>query len=153
MAVKALAYGMPGVRVDGNDVLAVYKATREARERALAGEGPTLLELVTYRMAGHSSSDDPTRYRPAAEVEEHKQQDPIARFRRYLEQRGLWDQAREDALWAACREAINKAIQDNERVPRPELESLFSDVYAQMPPDLKRALEEERHHRGEGKFP
>ena len=152
-AQKAVAYGMPGVRVDGNDVLAVYRATREARERALAGDGPTLLELVTYRMGGHSSSDDPTRYRPAAEVEEHKQQDPIARFRRYLELRGLWDAAREEQLWTRCRELVNKAIQDNERVPRPELESMFSDVYADMPPALKRALEEERHARGEGKFP
>ena len=153
MAQKAVAYGMPGVRVDGNDVLAVYRATREARERALAGEGPTLLELVTYRMGGHSSSDDPTRYRPASEVEEYRKQDPVVRFRAHLERRGLWDQAQEEALWTRCREVVNKAIQENEKVPRPELESMFSDVWAEMPENLKRDLEEERRARGEGKFP
>src|SRR5205814_2939091 len=79
IAEKAVAYGMPGMRVDGNDALAVYRATREARERALRGEGPTLIEAVTFRIAGHSSSDDPRRYRPDAWVEECTKQDPLAR--------------------------------------------------------------------------
>lgn len=152
-AQKAIAYGMPGIRVDGNDVLATYKATRDARERALRGEGPTFLEFVTYRMAGHSSSDDPKRYRPESECEHYRQKDPIERFRQYLEARGLWDAKKDEALWVRCRETVNQAIQENERVPRPELISLFSDVYAEMPRDLAEALEEERQARGEGRFP
>ncbi|MCO5167597.1 MAG: thiamine pyrophosphate-dependent dehydrogenase E1 component subunit alpha [Planctomycetes bacterium] len=152
-AQKAVAYGMPGVRVDGNDVLATYKATRDARERALRGEGPTFLEFVTYRLAGHSSSDDPKRYRPESECEAFRQKDPIERFRAYLEARGLWDAQKDEALVARCREAVNQAIQENERVPRPELISLFSDVYAEMPRDLQEALDEERQARGEGRFP
>ena len=153
MAHKAVAYGMPGVRVDGNDVLAVYKAVRDARERGLKGEGPTLLEFVTYRMGGHSSSDDPTRYRGDAQVEDAKERDPIDRFRPYLETRGLWDETKQEALVAECRQAVNDAVKEAERVPKPELESLFSDVYAEMPADLRRALEEEQNARGEGKFP
>jgi 2-oxoisovalerate dehydrogenase E1 component alpha subunit len=152
-AQKAIAYGMPGIRVDGNDVLATYKATRDARERALRGEGPTFLEFVTYRMAGHSSSDDPKRYRPEAECEAYRRRDPLERFRAYLEQKGLWDQAKEDALWARCRDAVNQAIQENERVPKPELISMFSDVYATMPKALQETLDEERDARGEGRFP
>ncbi|MCA8921039.1 MAG: thiamine pyrophosphate-dependent dehydrogenase E1 component subunit alpha [Planctomycetes bacterium] len=153
LAHKAIAYGMPGVRVDGNDVLAVVKATQDARERGLRGEGPTLIEAVTYRMGGHSSSDDPTRYRSDHEVETAGQRDPIERFKDYAEKRGLWNAELNEAEFAAAREVVNKAIKDNERVPKPELESLFTDVYAEMPPSLARVLEEEREARGEGKFP
>ncbi len=152
-AQKAVAYGMPGVRVDGNDLLAVYKATHEARERAVAGEGPTFLELVTYRMAGHSSSDDPTRYVPREELETYEKLDPILRFTRYLEEKGLWDAAKDEAFRQEARDEVNAAIKENERVPRPELESLFSDVYEVMPENLRRDLERERDARGEGKFP
>ncbi|RMG12319.1 MAG: pyruvate dehydrogenase (acetyl-transferring) E1 component subunit alpha [Planctomycetota bacterium] len=152
-AQKAIAYGMPGVRVDGNDVLAVYKATRDARERALAGEGPTLLELVTYRMGGHSSSDDPSRYVPSEELEAWERKCPIARFKLYLEAKGIWDEAKDEALREEARAEVNQAVRDNERVPRPELETLFTDVYAEMPETLRRDLEREREARGEGKFP
>ncbi len=150
---KAVAYGMTGVRVDGNDVFATYKAVRDARERAVRGEGPTFLEFVTYRLAGHSSSDDPKRYRPEAECEAWRAKDPIERLRLYLEARGLWDAAREEALLERCRKAINEAVNDNERVPRPELISMFEDVWAELPPDLAAALDEERQARGEGRFP
>jgi pyruvate dehydrogenase E1 component alpha subunit len=84
IAVKARAYGLPGVAVDGNDVLAVYSATREAVDRARRGEGATLIEAVTFRIEGHSSSDDPTRYRDEQVVESWRQRDPIDRFRYYL---------------------------------------------------------------------
>src|SRR6185503_15031034 len=88
IAVKAEAYGFPGVRVDGNDVVAVIEATREAVERARRGEGPTLIEAVTFRMGGHSSSDDPTRYRDAGLLAEWERRDPIVRFRAHLSGRG-----------------------------------------------------------------
>jgi len=152
-AQKAVAYGMPGVRVDGNDVLAVYVATQEARERAVRGDGPTLIELVTFRMAGHSSSDDPTRYIGAEKFEEYKQLDPLLRLRRLLESKGLWDEEKDEALRQEVRDEVNGAVKENERVPKPELETLFSDVYAEMPADLRACLEAEQEARGEGKFP
>jgi 2-oxoisovalerate dehydrogenase E1 component alpha subunit len=153
MAQKAVAYGMPGVRIDGNDALAVYKATRDARERALRGEGPTLIEAVTYRIAGHSSSDDPRRYRPDSWVEECTKQDPLLRVRRHLESKGLWDDEKEEALKTKCRDEVNDAVKEAERVPRPELETLFSDVYAEMPRALRDQYETEKTARGEGRFP
>lgn len=153
MAQKAVAYGMPGVRVDGNDALAVYKVTRDARERALRGDGPTLIEAITYRIAGHSSSDDPRRYRPDSWVEQCSKHDPVLRLRRYLEARGLWDDEKEEALKAKCRDDVNDAVKEAERVPRPELESLFSDVFAEMPKALREQYEAEKTARGEGRFP
>lgn len=152
-AQKAVAYGMPGVRVDGNDILAVYKATKDARDRALAGEGPTLIELVTFRMAGHSSSDDPTRYIGTEEFERHKKLDPLERFRIYLENKGLWSAEQEETCRQEARDTVNTAIKENERIPKPELESMFTDVYKELPDDLRATLAEEQEARGEGKFP
>lgn len=97
-AAKAGAAGVEGVRVDGNDVLAVVEATRKARARAVAGEGPTLLELVTYRMGAHTNSDDPTRYVPQAELEAWRQRCPIERLRRRMSESGRWDDAAHQAL-------------------------------------------------------
>lgn len=152
-AQKAVAYGMPGIRVDGNDPLAVYVTSRDARERAIKGEGPTLLELVTFRLAGHSSSDDPTRYIGSEVFEAKKKLDPITRFRTYLEAKGLWDADQEEAHRKEARDEVNAAIKENELVPKPELETLFSDVFAEMPANLKACLETEQSARGEGKFP
>lgn len=152
-AQKAVAYGMPGVRVDGNDILAVYKATADARARAVAGDGPTLIELVTFRLAGHSSSDDPNRYIAPEVRAKWEKLDPIDRSLRYLEGRGIWDAEQDAAYRKQVRAEINEAIKDNERVARPELESIFSDVYAEMPANLRETLEIEQDARGEGRFP
>jgi TPP-dependent pyruvate/acetoin dehydrogenase alpha subunit len=152
-AQKAVAYGMPGVRVDGNDILAVYKATADARARALAGDGPTLIELVTFRLAGHSSSDDPNRYIAPELRAKWEKLDPIERSARYLESRGLWDADKEAAYRKEVRAEVNQAIKDNERVARPELESIFTDVYADMPQNLRARLKIEQDARGEGRFP
>jgi TPP-dependent pyruvate/acetoin dehydrogenase alpha subunit len=137
-AIKAEAYGFPGVLVDGNDVLAVYRATREAIERARRGAGPTLIECLTYRLGGHSSSDDPTRYREAAQVAQWEERDPIARFRSYLEGRGHWDQEAEDATRAECEAQIREAVIANEQVGPVALATLFDDVLAELPPHLLR---------------
>lgn len=153
IAEKAVAYGMPGVRVDGNDALAVYRATSEARARALRGEGPTLIEAVTYRRAGHSSSDDPRRYRPDAEADEAARKDPVERVRRYLEGRGLWDEAKEEAARREARDEVNEAVKEAEKTPRPELEALFSEVWKTMPKALREQYDAERAARGEGRFP
>ncbi|MGC3999020.1 MAG: lipoyl synthase [Anaeromyxobacter sp.] len=132
IAQKAVAYGMRGERVDGNDLLAVLQATREARARAAAGEGPTLLECVTYRVEGHSTSDDPRAYRPAELVEPWKKKDPILRLRRHLARRSLLDDAADAQLKEGVREELQRALKEAEAHPaKPPLESLFEDVYAE----------------------
>lgn len=142
VAVKARAYGFPGLRVDGNDVLGVYVATREAAERARAGDGPTLIEALTYRIQGHSSSDDPTRYRSAEEVDAWRRRDPLARFRTYLERRRLWTTHDEEKLLAQLNDEITEAIRVAEAAPPPETRDLVEDVYAQTPWHLRAELAE-----------
>lgn len=142
IAVKAQAYGFEGVRVDGNDVLAVYKVAQKAVERAREGGGPTLIEAVTYRLGGHSSSDDPTRYRDPQEVERWQRRDPLIRFRRYLESRGLWSEKKEIQLQEKLHEEISRAIQEAEAAPPPPIETLIEDVYAEPPPRLRKQLAE-----------
>jgi 2-oxoisovalerate dehydrogenase E1 component alpha subunit len=129
MAQKAHAYGMPGIRVDGNDILAVYRVCKEAVDRARKGEGPTMVETVTYRMASHSSSDDADRYRDKAEYELWQKRDPIQRFQSYLERRGLWSQEWLDEITEAFKAELNAAIKHAEAASKPSLASLFEDVY------------------------
>lgn len=142
IAIKACAYGMPAVRVDGNDVLAVYAATREAVERARRGDGPTFLELVTYRRLGHSSSDDPSRYRDEAEVAVWERRDPVERLRRHLEGRGLWDSDRETALQDRIAAEVNEAIRQAEAASPTDRNSLVTDVFAEVTPQLEEQLRE-----------
>jgi pyruvate dehydrogenase E1 component alpha subunit/2-oxoisovalerate dehydrogenase E1 component alpha subunit len=142
LAVKALAYGMPGVRVDGNDVLAVYATVKEAVERARRGEGPTLVEALTYRVAAHSSSDDPTRYRDERVTAEWKQKDPIARLRRFLLAQGLLDAAGDERLRAEVDTEVREAIAAEEPVGPPPLRTLVEDVYAEVPAHLEEQLAE-----------
>jgi pyruvate dehydrogenase E1 component alpha subunit len=133
IAEKALAYGFPGIQVDGNDVLAVYAAAREAVARARAGDGPTLIECVTYRLGVHTTADDPTKYRSAEEVAEWERKDPLTRFRTYLQKRNLLDEdveARADA-------EIAGAVARFEATPTPDPLTIFDHVYAELPPDLK----------------
>jgi pyruvate dehydrogenase E1 component alpha subunit len=132
-AQKALAYGFEGVRVDGNDVLAVISAARAAVEKARRGEGPTMIECLTYRMGPHSTSDDPNRYRTKKEIEDWKAKDPIERFRGYLERRGYWTKDFEDSLRSAIDSEINSALKAEENVREPQLETMFNGVYAEMP--------------------
>ncbi|MFY9342825.1 MAG: pyruvate dehydrogenase (acetyl-transferring) E1 component subunit alpha [Planctomycetota bacterium] len=141
MAVKADAYGMPGVRVDGNDVLAVMRASKQAVERARRGDGPTLIETVTYRMASHSSSDDAGRYRDAKEYEAWKKRDPIARFQRHLQHKKLWTEAFENECTEGAKAAIQAAVTAAEATPAPGPETLFDDVFMNLTPQLK----EQRH--------
>lgn len=133
LAVKAEAYGMPGLRVDGNDVLACYVATRKARERALAGEGPTFVECLTYRLGGHSSSDDPTKYRDESEAAVWEQRDPLLRHRTWLTNRGEWTAEREEDFLSDAGKRISEAIKTVEASEPVAVESLFTDVWATMP--------------------
>ena len=142
IAIKAKAYGFEGVRVDGNDILAVYRTAKEAVEKARKGAGPTLIEAVTYRLGPHSSSDDPTRYRTKEELEAWQRRDPIIRFRRYLEKKGLWSESDEKRAQEDTNREIDEAITYAEKVSRPALETLFTDVYADMPWHLQEQLRE-----------
>jgi pyruvate dehydrogenase E1 component alpha subunit len=133
LAEKAHAYGMPGIRVDGNDILAVVSVTRRAVARAVSGLGPTLIEAITYRVGAHTTSDDPNRYRQPSEVEPWMQYDPIQRFREFLAGRGLWDDTAEQALVAEIDVVFRAAVTQAEATPAPSLSSMFDDVYAKLP--------------------
>ncbi len=141
IAVKADAYGMPGVRVDGNDVLAVFQATHEAAERARAGEGPTLIEALTFRIGPHSSSDDPTRYRPSGQLEEWQAKDPIERLKAFMKKTGTWEDALDGELVERINDEIAQAVKHAESVPMPASSTLFEDVYAEMPKHLREQQE------------
>jgi pyruvate dehydrogenase E1 component subunit alpha len=149
LAVKAAAYNIEGVRVDGNDVLAVYAATLAAVEKARSGGGPTLIEAVTYRLGAHSTSDDPTRYRDSAEVELMRSKDPISRFQRYLRERGLWDEQYEGRLRQEMLNTVKAAIARAETVPQPGVRSLFEDIYAETTEELRSEADELAEEVGE----
>jgi pyruvate dehydrogenase E1 component alpha subunit/2-oxoisovalerate dehydrogenase E1 component alpha subunit len=148
-AIKALAYGMPGVRVDGNDVLAVYATVRDAVARARGGGGPTLIEAVTYRVGAHSSSDDPSRYRPEGDDAAWRDKDPLARFGAYLAATGVLDAAGAAAQRAELEAEIKAAVDAEESVPAPPLRSLIENVYSRPPATLEEQLRElERSREG-----
>jgi len=147
-AIKALAYGMPGVRVDGNDVLVVHAAVAEAAARARQGGGPTLIEAVTYRMGAHSSSDDPHRYRSDAEEASWADKDPLRRFGAYLAAAGVLDAAGGAAQRAAIEAEIAAAVEVEERVGPPPLRSLIENVYARTPAALEEQLADLERVRG-----
>jgi pyruvate dehydrogenase E1 component alpha subunit len=133
LAGKAIAYGIKGVRCDGNDALAVYRTVREAVERAARGEGPTLVEMVTYRLGGHSSSDDPKAYRLPDEVEHWSKVDPLVRLRKHLEVLGVWDDKAESRARTRIEAELRDCIEAAEKKPPPSLESMFNGVYEERP--------------------
>lgn len=137
IAVKAHAYGIRGVRVDGNDVLAVHRVVKEAVDRARAGEGPTFVEALTYRMGPHSSSDDPTRYRSTDEVESWGRKDPIARMEKYLRKAEILDDAIAQAIEERLRAELDAALAEVEDLGPPDRETVFEDIYATPPPHLE----------------
>lgn len=144
IAQKAIAYGFDGVQVDGNDVLAVYRVTEEALDRARSGGGPTLIEAVTYRLGHHTTADDWTRYRTEEEVEAWKTRDPIQRFRSYLESKHLWGDDQEEQLQEKTKEEIRQAVETYENLPERDVEEIFKYTYAEMPWNLQEQLDELR---------
>ena len=142
IAIKASAYGFPGIKVDGNAVEEVYAASVEAVDRARRGQGPTLIEAETYRLGAHSSSDDPTRYRDSREVEQWKARDPIEQFKARMIQRKLWSEERDQALRGELLRLVNDAIDEAEGKPPPGPETLFDDVYASDPWNLAEQRQE-----------
>ncbi|MEK7467709.1 MAG: thiamine pyrophosphate-dependent dehydrogenase E1 component subunit alpha [Planctomycetota bacterium] len=157
IAQKAVAYGMEGVRVDGNDILAVVTASRKAIEKARAGKGPTFLECVTYRRLGHSSSDDPTRYRDAAEVKAWEEKDPIERFRKYLSNKNIWTDAWQKQLETEINGEITAGVREGEAAGPPPVSTMFDDVFKEVPPVLEEQrqdlLRQDEAKKGDGAFP
>lgn len=137
IAIKAKAYGFPGIKCDGNDAEVVYATVSQAVARARSGGGPTLVECETYRIGAHSTSDDPTRYRDPKEVEVWKKRDPIERMQARVFERKLMTKADDEALRKELLDEVNQAIKTAEALPNPPLSTLFEDVYAELPWHLK----------------
>ncbi len=142
IAIKGRAYGVPSVRVDGNDLLAVHAVLAEAVARARAGEGPTFIEALTYRIGAHSTSDDPTRYRSDAEVEVWKKKDPLDRLRRYVVKQGWASDESDKTLDEELTKEIAAAVNAVEALPPPDRASMFEDVYAEKTWNLREQQEE-----------
>ena len=136
IAQKALAYGIEGVQIDGNDIFAVYQVTREAVDRARQGGGPTLIEAVTYRLGPHTTSDDPSRYRDVDEVAEWKERDPLERVRRYLSANDAWSEAWQADLEAEASEEIERAVGLAEGLAPPAAEEMFLAMFEEPTPAL-----------------
>ena len=137
LADKAVGYGMPGERVDGGDVLAVYEATREAVDRARAGDGPTFIEAVTYRIAPHATADDPRAYIDLERVEQEKQNECLGRYERYLRRLGVLGDEVAEQIRAEAAEAMRRGIADAEAEPDPDPELVFEHAYVDPPPNLR----------------
>lgn len=142
LAQKALAYGFPGIQVDGNDVFAVYKATAEALARARSGGGPTFIECLTFRMADHTTADDAARYRNPEEVAAWRGRDPLLRLELFMAGKGLWDEAYGQKSKAAAEGAVAEAIEAMEAAPPPERAAMFEHTAASLSPRQIAQLEE-----------
>ena len=131
IAKRAEGYDFSGIEVDGNDVLAVYEAAKEAFERAHRGDGPTLIEAKTYRLTAHSSDDDDRRYREREEIEEWRQKDPIVRFEKYLEENGLLDEEKKEEVAGRIKAEVDEAVEYAEEAPYADPEEALERVYAE----------------------
>jgi pyruvate dehydrogenase E1 component alpha subunit len=150
IAQKACAYGFPGIQVDGNDILAMYIASKEAVDRARRGDGPTLIEAYTYRLGNHTTSDDARKYRLEQELKEWEPKDPLIRFKAYLIDKGLLDDKKDEVLWNEARDRTEKAVADAEAFPAPKLEDTFRFTYEKMPVELEEQLNHLREEYKDG---
>src|SRR5712692_122966 len=136
-AARGAGFGISSKLVDGNDILAVYDVMHRAIENARSGHGPTLVETLTYRIGAHTTADDPTRYRDAAEIEAWRAKDPILRFKRFLMKRDLLDEERDRQLIETVEEEINEAVREAEAMPPPAPDSFFDWTFANLSPRLQ----------------
>lgn len=141
IAQKAIAYGIPGIQVDGNDLLAVYRATKEAVDYARAGNGPVLIEGETYRMGAHTTSDDPSKYRASQEEEEWKPRDPLLRVKKYLIAQHLWDDARDEQARADTQAQADDAFREAEQKKPNSPDEIVTHAFAQPTPEMARQAE------------
>lgn len=138
LAQRALGYDIPGVRVDGQDPLAVLMVMKEAVQRARSGGGPTLVEALTFRYGPHTTPDDPKKYRTQEELDTWQRRDPLQRMRLYLVQKGLWTDGEDEELYQWAKEQVNAAVAEAEAAPRPSVDDLFDYLYAEPTPELLR---------------
>ncbi len=146
LAQKAIAYGIPGIQVDGNDVLAMYVATTEAKKRALNGEGPTLIEAVTYRMGPHTTSDNPKIYREDKEVEAWSKKDPLIRFKQYLIAKKYWSDKEDEKLFESTKKNVLDTFKKVEQTGLVPLEDIFKYTYDQLTPALQEQMEKYQNY-------
>ena len=132
LAQKALAYGFEGIQIDGNDIFSVYKATKEALDKARDGGGPTFIECFTYRMSDHTTADDATRYRLKEEVEAWKAKDPVLRLKLFMEKNGLWTEQYQKEVEEKSRDMIDEAVKKEEAIERPHPEDMFAYTYESL---------------------
>jgi len=137
IAVKSIAYGMQGIKVDGNDFFAMYAALKEAANYARQNKGPVLIEALTYRKGAHTTSDDPTKYRTKENEEEWAQTDPLKRMGNFLKEKGLWSDALEEKITEEFKKEVDMHFEEAEKTPTYKLEDVFKYTYVDMPDDLK----------------
>ena len=142
IAAKAEAYGIEGIRVDGNDIFGVYQVTNQAVKKARRGDGPTLIEAVTYRLGAHTTSDDPRLYRDTQEVENRKLKDPISRFKKYLLKNGYLTEEKDQALEKEIKDTIQLNITKAESMDSPLVKEMFEDVYDDTPWHIQEQFQE-----------
>ncbi|UQF18994.1 pyruvate dehydrogenase (acetyl-transferring) E1 component subunit alpha [Vagococcus lutrae] len=140
LAQKAVAAGIPGIQVDGMDALALYEATKMAKDYALAGNGPVLIETLTYRYGPHTLSDDPTRYRPEGEVEEWQAKDCLIRMRKYLGDKGLWNEEMEQEVIDATTQEVNEALDTADKAPKMKVSEMLESVYEVPTPRIAKEI-------------
>ena len=132
IAQKAIAYGINGIQVDGNDIFAVYSAMKDAVERGRKGKGATLIECFTYRMGDHSTSDDALRYRTKEEVEQWQKKDPVERLEKFMRKKGILDERRKQKVLESAQEKIEAEVEKFENMPAPDPKDIFKYVFAEM---------------------
>jgi pyruvate dehydrogenase E1 component alpha subunit len=152
VAQRAIGYDIPCMQVDGNDLIAVYKVTRDAAKRAKSGGGPTFIEAVTYRLADHTTADDARRYRDPKEVEAWVGKDPIIRLRKYLTAKGLWNDEKQRQLDEEAKVMVADVIKAAETIAKPSTDDIFDHVFATLTPELELQKKTMRTH-SLGQFP
>ncbi len=151
LAQKAIAAGIPGIQVDGNDAIAVRHVISEALGQARSGGGPTLVEAITYRLSDHTTSDDASRYRDPEEVATAWKQEPMVRLRKHLTKLGAWNDAQEEALKAECAREVEAAVDQYMSAPKPSTDAMFDNLFARPPKSLLEQREIARRYATDNK--
>ena len=150
LAQKAVAAGIPGIQVDGNDAIAVRHVVSEALAKARSGGGPTVVEALTYRLSDHTTSDDASRYRDANEVNGAWKQEPLLRMRRYVTRLGAWNDAREEELKSECAREVEAAVDKYLSAPRPHTDAMFDNLFEKLPKNVREQRENARRYQHHG---
>lgn len=150
IAQKSVAYDIPGIRIDGNDIFVVYFETKKALDRARKGEGPTLIEAVTWRYGAHTTADDPTKYRDQEESEKRRELDPVTRLESFMKENGYWDEAWAEKVQEEATEEVDAAVKELESMPKADVNDIYDHIFAEPTWTIKEQKEEYlKHLRGE----